>query len=105
MHKLRMDPILSKELFSRFGNVRKIDQQIHDKLPVLFNYQGQGGYFTMPSARMPKAGLTGFWLFLAPSLQCLESLFQFFDHVEAVGTYWVYRGITGGKFWPFGLWR
>jgi hypothetical protein len=94
------DPV--EELFRDLETVRKIDKQIHDKLPVLFNYQGQGGYFAMPSARMPKAGLIGFGYSYLPPYNVWNLSFQLFDHVEAVGTYWVFRGITEGNFGHLG---
>ncbi len=95
------DPV--EGLFHDLETVRKIDRQIHDKLPVLFNYQGQGGYFTMPSARMPEAGLIGFGYSYLPPYNVWSLSFQFFDHVEAVGTYWVYRGILEGNFGHLGF--
>ena len=88
----------TEELFRELDTVRQIDAKIHDKLPVLFNYQGQGGYFAMPSARMPEAGLIGFGYSYLPPYNLWNLSFQFFDHVEAVGTYWVYRGVPEGNF-------
>lgn len=88
----------AEELFRDLETVRQIDCKISDALPVLYNYQGLGGYFAMPSARMPKAGMIGFGGASLPPYNVWNLSFQFFDHVEAVGTYWVYRGITEGNF-------
>lgn len=90
------DPV--EGLFRDLETVRKIDCQIHDKLPILLNYQGLGGYFTMPSARMPKAGMIGGGYSYLPPYNVWNLSFQFFDHLEAVGTYWIYRGILEGNF-------
>lgn len=96
-----LDP--ADELFCDLEQVRIIDQEIHDKLPVLFNYQGQGGYFAMPSARMPEAGFLGAGYSYLPPYNVWSLSFQFFDHIEAVGTYWIYRGITEGNFGRLGF--
>lgn len=95
------DPVDS--LFKDLETVRQIDGKIHDKLPVLYNYQGQGGYFAMPSARMCDAGMIGFGYSYLPPYNVWNLSFQFFDHIETVGTYWVYRGITESNFGRFGF--
>lgn len=87
-----------EQLFRDLEIVRTVDGELQDQLPVLFNDQGMGGYFTMPSARMPRAGLLGFGYASLPPYNVWNLSFQFFDHVEAVGTYWVYRGVTEGTF-------
>ena len=95
------DPV--EKLFRDLETVSQVDRQIRDKLPVLFNYQGQGGYFTMPSARMPKAGLMGGGYSWLPPYNLWNLSFQFFDHVETVGTYWVYRGVQEKNFGQMGF--
>ena len=91
------------QLFGDLEVVRKIDEEIHDKLPVLFNYQGLGGYFAMPSARMPKAGLLGAGFAYVPPYRLWNVSFQFFDHLETSGTYWIYNGILDGTFGHLGF--
>jgi hypothetical protein len=49
----------AEQLFRDLEIVRTVDCKLQDKLPVLYNYQGLGGYFVMPSARMPAVGTTG----------------------------------------------
>lgn len=93
----------AEQLFRDLEMVRQIDCELNDALPILYNYQGFGGYFAMPSARMPKAGMTGFGYSSLPPYNLWYLSFQFFDHVEAVGTYWIYRGITEGNFGHLGF--
>lgn len=88
----------SDSLFRDLETVEKIDREIHDKLPMLINYQGQGGYFAMPSARMPKAGELGFQYSYLPPYNVWSLSFQLFDHIETVGSYWVYRGMVEQNF-------
>ena len=46
-----------ESLFEDLATVEKINQQINDALPFYYNYSLIGGYFNMPSARMPKEGM------------------------------------------------
>lgn len=93
----------TEQLFRDLELVRLIDEEIHDKLPVLYNYQGLGGYFTMPSARMPESGMVGFGYSALSPYNVWNLSVQFFDHVETVGTYWIYKGITEGNFGHLGF--
>jgi hypothetical protein len=88
----------AEQLFRDLESVRKIDCEIHDHLPVLFNYLGMGGYFTMPSARMGKAGLISAGYASLPPYNLWSVSFQFFDHIETAGNYWVYRGVPDSNF-------
>jgi len=85
------DDSLASQLFRDLENVDKINRQIHDRLPLLINYQLQGGYFTMPSARTYDAGRFGFGFASAPPYHIWSLAFQFFDHVETTGNYWVFK--------------
>ena len=74
--------------------VYEVDQRIHEELPFLWNYSMQGGYFAMPSARMRKSGFVGFgFAYMAP-YKVYSLVFQYFDHLEISGNYWVWSGIT-----------
>lgn len=78
-------------LFHDLKIVEQIDKKVHDALPLIINYQLQGGYFTMPSARTYSAGTFGFgYAYVAP-YNLWSLAFQFFDHIETTGNYWVYR--------------
>jgi len=79
-------------LFRDLEVVSEVDKQIHDQLPLVFNYLMQGGYFTMPSARMAKSGLLGFGFSYLPPYRVYSMMFQFFDRLELSGNYWVFHG-------------
>lgn len=81
-------------LFRDLEIVHEVDQRINEELPYLWNYQMQGGYFAMPSARMQKAGSVGFgFAYMAP-YKVYSLVFQYFDHLEISGNYWIWSGLT-----------
>ncbi len=92
-------------LFDDLETVASVDEEINDDLPLIFNYQMQAGYFAMPSARMAKAGVLGFSFSYLPPYRLYNLLFQFFDHLEITGNYWLFHGIEdcalGKKFGTF----
>jgi hypothetical protein len=92
-----------ERLFLDLEMVRKIDRELHDRLPLLINYQLQGGYFTMPSARTYDAGEFGLGFSYVPPYRIWNAAFQFFDHIEATGNYWIYHGILEGNFGHLGF--
>ncbi len=83
--------------------VHLIDQKINDRLPLVVNYLMQGGYFNMPSARTFDAGVFGFGYAYLPPYRLWGLGFQFFDHLEATGSYWIYHGIREGNFGHLGF--
>jgi hypothetical protein len=91
------------QLFKDLELVGKIDQQVHDRLPLIINYQLQGGYFTMPSARTFDAGVLGFGFAYVPPYRLWSLGFQFFDHIETTGNYWVFHGVSEGNFGHLGF--
>lgn len=90
-------------LFRDLETVHQIDRQIHNELPLIINYNLQGGYFTMPSARTYTAGTTGFGFAYVPPYHIWSLGFQFFDHLEATGNYWIFNGILDGAFGHLGF--
>lgn len=93
----------ANQLFQDLELVREIDRKIQDRLPLLINYQLQGGYFTMPSARTFDAGLGEFGFAYVPPYHLWSLGFQFFDHIETTGNYWVYKGIPDTCFGHLGF--
>ena len=91
------------QLFSDLELVHQIDRQIHDSLPLMINYQLQGGYFAMPSARTFDAGVLGFGFSYVPPYRIWSLGFQFFDHIETTGNYWIFHGITEANFGKHGF--
>jgi hypothetical protein len=88
----------AESLFADLEIVRKIDRQTEDQLPLVINSLLQGGYFTMPSARTYNAGELGFGFAYVPPYHVWSLAFQFFDHLEATGNYWVYKGCLEPNF-------
>src|SRR5690606_9039170 len=98
-----LDDSPASQLFRDLAMVQKIDQQIHDRLPLVINYQLQGGYFAMPSARSYEAGALGFRFAYHPPYHSWSLGFQFFDHIETTGNYWIFQGIPDPTFGHFGF--
>jgi len=93
----------AEQLFHDLETVKTIDREIQDKLPLVVNSQLQGGYFTMPSARTYDAGVLGFGFSYLPPYRLWNLGFQFFDHIETTGNYWIFHGITEGNFGHLGF--
>ncbi|OGN56707.1 MAG: hypothetical protein A3D96_05885 [Chlamydiae bacterium RIFCSPHIGHO2_12_FULL_44_59] len=93
----------TRQLFSDLEIVKKIDDEIKDHLPLVINYQTQGGYFTMPSARTFDAGLFGLGFSYVPPYHIWSQAFQFFNHLETVGNYWVFNGVMDPVFGHMGF--
>ncbi len=87
-----LDDSPCSQLFRDLETVQIIDKQINDRLPLMINYQLQGGYFTMPSARTYDAGTFGFGFAYVAPYHIWSLGFQFFDHIETTGNYWIYNG-------------
>ena len=74
---LCFDESPAERLFRDLQTVAEIQQQIHDRLPLVINYQLQGGYFAMPSARTFDAGAMGFGFAYAPPYHIWSLGFHF----------------------------
>jgi hypothetical protein len=98
-----LDDFCSSQLFRDLETVELIDRQIEDRLPALINFQQQGGYFTMPSARTFQTGEMGLGYAFVPPYHLGSLGFQFFDHIETSGNYWIYRGVPEGNFGRLGF--
>lgn len=97
------DPYSADQLLRDLEVVKQIDWNIRDQLPLVVNNQLQGGYFTMPSARTFDAGVLGLGFSYVPPYHIWSLGFQFFDHIEASGNYWIYKGIPDGCFGHLGF--
>ena len=93
----------TEQLFRDLETVHRIDRELKDRLPLTINYQLQGGYFAMPTARTYDAGEFGLGFSYVPPYRIWNAAFQFFDHVEATGNYWIYDGILEGNFGHLGF--
>ncbi len=101
--KICFDESPAAQLFRDLEIVEKINRQIYDRLPVVMNYQLQGGYFTMPSARTFDAGATAIGFAYVPPYHIWSLALQFFDHIETSGNYWIYKGVPDGAFGHLGF--
>jgi len=97
-----LDPT-TEQLFRDLETVHTINHQLKDKLPLLVNYQLQGGYFTMPSARTYDAGTLSFGFSYLPPYRIWNLGFQFFDQLETTGNYWIYHGVMDSTFGHLGF--
>lgn len=76
----------------------EIDAERNDRLPFFYDFSMIGGYFTMPSARMPPMGTFGFGSARPPPYNIYGISFQPFDRIEASVNYRVYKGVTEPNF-------
>lgn len=90
-------------LFKDLELVNEIDCYLKDELPFLQNVSMVGGYFNMPSARMPKEGVAGFGAARVHPYNNYGVSFQYFDRLELSFNYRVYTGITEANFGHFGF--
>ncbi len=85
-------------LFRDLELIEKIDRELNDALPFFYNYSFVGGYFTMPSARMPKTGSIGAGCARVSPYDVYGVNFQIFDRIELSANYRIYTGITEANF-------
>lgn len=85
-------------LFRDLEIVQKVDKKLSIELPILKNFILQGGYFSMPSARMEKSGNVGLGFAYAPPYHIYSAGIQFFNHVEITGNYRVFKGVSDPTF-------
>lgn len=100
---IAQEPSPAERLFCDLEMVHSIDERICERLPLVVNYQLQGGYFAMPSARTFDAGTIGLGFANVPPYHIWSLGFQFFDHIETTGNYWVYKGMQDPVFGHLGF--
>jgi Exopolysaccharide biosynthesis protein YbjH len=79
------------------------NRRIYDRLPVTYNNFLQGGYFTMPSARMGEEGEIGIGYSYVPPYRNFNLRVQLFKRLELTGNYRVFRGIKDPVLSQFGF--
>lgn len=70
------------------------NQRINERFPVTFNHLLQGGYFSMPSARMGQEGEIGAGYGYVPPYILYNLRFQLVDFLEISGNYRVFKGVA-----------
>jgi hypothetical protein len=84
---------LSSTLFDDLEKVKEIDEEINDDLPFYYNASMLGGYFNMPSARMPPTGMAGFGGAGVPPYNIYGLSFQPFSRIELSANYRTFNGM------------
>lgn len=79
------------------------NQRIHERLPVTYNHLLQGGYFSMPSARMGCDGEIGIGYSHVPPYRNYNLRCQFHNYLELTGNYRVFHGVKDPALSPFGF--
>jgi hypothetical protein len=92
------DQTYNDSLFRDLELVDKITKQVNDQLPFFYNYSMVGGYFVMPSGRMPKSGVVGIGGAYVPPYTIYGVNFQILDRVELSANYRVYNGVSEPNF-------
>ncbi len=69
------------------------NERLNEKFPVTYNHLLQGGYFSMPSARMGKEGDIGAGYGYIPPYIHYNMRFQLVDFLEVSGNYRVFKGV------------
>jgi len=92
-----------EELFKNLSLVKTVDPAFREKLPLSYNYSLIAGYFAMPSARMPEVGNLALGFAKATPYDIYSLNFQMFSHIELVGNYRVFKGVTESGFGHLGF--
>jgi hypothetical protein len=79
------------------------NRKLDDKMPVTYNHLLQGGYFTMPSARMGEDGEIGIGYSHVPPYRNYNLRVQILSHLELTGNYRVFHGIKDPILSPLGF--
>lgn len=74
-----------------------------EPFPVMYNHLLQGGYFSMPSARMGCEGEIGFGFASVPPYHNYNLRFQLDDRLELTGSYRVFRHVDDPILSPHGF--
>ncbi len=85
-------------LFHDLEIVERVDKEIQDTLPFIYNHTLQGGYFVMPSARVNEVGMAAIGAAYVPPYDIFSVNFQMFSHIEFSGNYRIFNGITEANF-------
>lgn len=91
-------PSFVGSLFRDLELVEKVNKEVHDTLPFFYNYSMVGGYFNMPSGRMPQTGIVAIGGAYVPPYQIYGVNFQLFDRIELSANYRVYNGLIEKNF-------
>ncbi|HEY2810109.1 MAG TPA: YjbH domain-containing protein [Rhabdochlamydiaceae bacterium] len=94
----RLEGAEEDTLFRDLELIKAINRSLNDELPFFYNFSMMGGYFSMPSARMPKTGVIAGGFAHAPPYQVYGVNFQVLDRIELSANYRIYKGVTEKNF-------
>lgn len=69
------------------------NKRLNERFPVTYNHLLQGGYFSMPSARMGREGEIGVGYGYVPPYILYNARFQLVDFLEVSGNYRIFKGV------------
>jgi hypothetical protein len=93
----------SSSLFHDLALVEEIDKRIEDELPFFYNSSMMGGYFNMPSGRMPHESVLGLGAARVHPYNIYGLNFQYFDRIELALNYRVFTGMPDPNFGHLGF--
>ncbi len=93
----------SEQLLCDLKLVDEIEAESKKELPILYNNTMMGGYISMPSARMAKAGTAAIGAAYAPPYILYSLNFQPFNEIELSGNYRVFRNQKEANFGNLGF--
>jgi hypothetical protein len=79
------------------------NQKLNETFPVTYNHLLQGGYFSMPSARMSTEGEVGVGYGYIPPYIHYNFRFQIVDFLELTGSYRIFKGVEDPVLTRFGF--
>lgn len=79
------------------------DKRLNERFPVVYDHLLQGGYFSMPSARMGEEGEVSIGYAWVPPYYQYSLKLQLVDFLEVSGSYRVFRGIDDPILTPLGF--
>ncbi|NGX39168.1 MAG: hypothetical protein KR126chlam1_00490 [Chlamydiae bacterium] len=85
-------------LFRDLSLVEEIDRELCDRLPFFYNNAFVGGYFNMPSARLPCSGDLAFGAVAVPPYYVFGVNFAPVSRIELSGNYRIFRGVEESNF-------
>jgi len=80
-------------LFQDLLVVNYWNERLNKKFPVTYNHLLQGGYFSMPSARMGQEGEIAIGYGFIPPYIHYNARFQLVDFLEVSGNYRIFKGV------------
>ena len=85
-------------LFVSLKNIQNLDEKNKEKLPLIYNSMGMGGYLTMPSSRVGEVGTFFIGASYLPPYNIYAATVQPYSPIEFSGNYIVFTNQLEGNF-------